>query len=142
MSKPKEDKTKYRYTVVNVDGVEKIKKAGEFEIDFEIDELTKAINSYERRCKEIDGEVQVRSALVKNFTKANKKFTSYVVDENADLCLEFLTAYVELRDSKKSLEEARNRIADLEAEVAEITMQTGIKPTVPVIKTEKKDEQE
>lgn len=136
----KEDKTKFKYVKVKVDGVEKIKKSGEFEVDFEIDELTQAVNSYERRCKEIDAEIQVRSVLVKNFTKANKKFTSYIVDENADLCLEFLTAYIELRENTKQLEEARRRIVDLEAEIDEVIKQTGVKPTVPVIKHGKADE--
>lgn len=138
----KEDKSKFKYTKIEENGVEKIKKSGEFEVDFEIDELTQAVNSYERRCREIDAEIQVRSVLVKNFTKANKKFTSYVVDENADLCLEFLTAYIELRENTKQLEEARRRIVDLEAEIEEVIKQTGVKPTVPVIKIVKADEKD
>lgn len=139
----KEDKTKFKYEVVKEKGGEKIRKSGEFHIDFTVKELVGAMNSYNRKCNEIDAEIQVRKVLVKNFSKANPKFVKYITDENVDLINEFIVAYIELKERNEALEDMREKIKDLEAEVIEVEKQTGVKSKVATIKYEKaKDKQD
>lgn len=139
----KEDKSKFKYEVIGEGKELKIRKSGEFHIDFNVDELVGAMNSYDRKCNEIDAEIQVRKVLVKNFSKANPKFVKYITDQNVDLINEFVVAYIELKDRNESLEDMRTKIKDLEAEVAEVEKQTGIKSKVATIKYEKaKDKQD
>lgn len=139
----KEDKSKFKYEEIKDGKITKIKKTGEFSIDFTLDEITMAINAFERNCNEMVAEIQVRDALISGFKRDNKKFVKYFTDENVDLINEFCVAWIEKRDREQNLEKNRKKIKDLEAELAEVEKQTGLKPKIPTIKYEKaKDKQD
>lgn len=133
----KDDKSKFKYEIVKDGKIEKIKKTGEFVIDFTLEEIVLAINSYNRSCTESMAEIEVRNALIDGFKRDNKKFVKYFTDQNVDLINEFCVAWIEKRDREELLEKNRLKIKDLEAELLEIEKQTGLKPKIPTIKYEK-----
>lgn len=137
-----EDKSKFKYEIIKDGKIEKIRKSGDFHIDFKIDELVGAINSFNRNCNELDAEIQVRDVVVKNFKKANPKFVKYFTDENVGLINEFCVAWIELKERKEALESNRKKIKDMEAEIAEVEKQTGVKPSLPNIKYEKANDKQ
>lgn len=138
----KEVKKDWKYTVVKDGKREKIMKSGFIEVDFTLEELVGAINSYERGCKEMDAEIQVRQVLVKNFSKANPKFVKFITNDNIGIINEFAVAWIELEERKKKLEEYRQRIKDLEADIAEVEKQTGLKPKLATIKYGKESDKQ
>lgn len=130
-----EEKSKYKYEVVDAE-TKTIKKTGPFEATFSVEEIHNSLKELNRKFLEVTSTLNISEIKAKGYRKANKRLSDLIDKLDIVKVQDFVDSLANIIVLRQDKEKIQGMVRQLEAELEQVELQTGIKTKKEDVKEE------